>query len=189
MKLSNAKELQVFWNRILPFRSGAGMRAVLTVSLLLSGAPIWADGTLQGRRVTLNVLTYDSPDQVILDSQGRTVTVSDGVEFGMGPEYRTPGFDVVPVQVQIGQSRIEFSYGTERGTFWDAKFNGYVLRFKTDCALFTGWHVDAAGTTMAVTDSDIHAEVGALFINVAGRDYGPDATLAVDLDVADCPMS
>jgi hypothetical protein len=31
--------------------------------------------------------------------------------------------------------------------------------------------------------------VGALFINVADRVYGPEVTLALDLVVADCPLS
>ena len=157
--------------------------------LMLLATPTLAVGTLDGRIVTLNVLTYDDPAAPILDSRGRTVTVGDGLEFGMGPEYRTPGFDVVPVQVQIGPARIEFSYGEGRGQFWTAAFNGYVLRFETDCALFDGWAVDAAATTMAVTAADIRAEQGALFINVDSRNYGPEATLAINLSVTECPLS
>lgn len=159
------------------------------LALLLLTTPAFAGGTLEGRIVTLNVLTYDDPAKPILESRGRTVTVGAGLEFGMGPEYRTPGFDVVPVQVQIGPTRIEFSYGQDRGTFWDARFNGYVLRFETECALFERVAIDRAATTMPVTEADIRAEVGALFINVAARDYGPDVTLALDLVVADCPLS
>lgn len=165
------------------------MRRFAVVLWLALAGPVLADETLEGRVVTLNVLTYDDPAHPILDSLGHTVTVGAGVEFGMGPEFQTPGFDVVPVQVQIGPARIEFSYGVDQGTFWDAGFNGYVLRFQTECALFSAWQVDAAATTMAVTGADIHAEAGALFINLAGRDYGPTARLAVDLVVADCPMS
>ena len=157
--------------------------------LALLVAPVRAEGTLEGRTVTLNVLTYDDPAAPYLDSRGRTVTVGAGVEFGMGPEFKDIWIDVVPVQVQIGPQRIEFSYGEGGGTFWRAGFNGYVLRFETECALFQGWSVDEAATTMAVTAKNIHAEGGALFINVSGRDYGPEATLAGDLQVADCPMS
>jgi len=157
--------------------------------LMMLATPTLAVGTLDGRIVTLNVLTYDDPTAPILESRGRTVTVGDGLEFGMGPEYRTPGFDVVPVQVQISPSRIEFSYGEARGAFWPAEFNGYVLRFETECALFDGWTIDANATTMPVTATDIHAEQGALFINVDGRDYGPEATLAIDMSVTDCPLS
>jgi hypothetical protein len=163
------------------------MRGLL--ALLLSATPALAGGTLEGRIVTLNVLTYDDPARPILESRGRTVTVGAGVEFGMGPENRTPGFDVVPVEVQIGPTRIEFSYGEGTGRFWSARFNGYVLRFDTECALFESFAIDRAATTMPVTAADIHAEVGALFINVADRVYGPEVTLALDLVVADCPLS
>lgn len=161
----------------------------ICAALALGAAPAFAGGTLEERTVTLNVLTYDDPAAPILESRGRTVVVGEGIEFGMGPEFRTPGFDVVPVQVQIGPSRIEFSYGAEEGQFWTSAFNGYVLRFETDCALFDGWTIDAAATTMPVTEADIHAEGGALYINVSGLTYGPEATLAVDLSVTDCPLS
>ena len=117
------------------------------------------------------------------------MTVGKGLEFGMAPEYRTPGFDVVPVQVQIGPSRIEFSYGEDRGSFWAAKFNGYVLRFETECALFESVTIDTTATTMRITQADIRADVGALYINVSARDYGPETTLALDLVVTDCPLS
>ncbi|MGQ0565818.1 MAG: hypothetical protein ACT4OK_12200 [Gemmobacter sp.] len=161
----------------------------LPALLTLLATPVLAGGTLEGRVVTLNVLTYDDPAAPILESRGRTVTVGEGVEFGMGPEYRTPGFDVVPVQVQIGPARIEFSYGEGNGQFWAAKFNGYVLRFVTECALFESVAIDEAATTMPVTMDDIRADVGALYINVQGRDYGPDVTLALDLVITDCPLS
>lgn len=157
-------------------------------ALLMSAMPA-AAATLEGRVVTLHVMTWDDPAKPYFDSIGRTVTVGPGLEFGMGPEHRTPDFDVVPVQVEIGPTRIEFSYPRGRGQFWPATFNGYVLRFETDCALFEGWQVDVSATTMSVSDTDIHARQGALFINVQGRDYGPDARLAVDLSVADCPLS
>lgn len=152
---------------------------------LLAGAA-QAGGTLEGRIVTLNVLTYDDPAAPILESVGRTVKVGAGVEFGMGPEYRTPGFDVVPVQVEIGPTRIEFSYGDISGQFWPAGFNGYVLRFQTECALFEKVTIDAAATTMPLAEADIFSDQGALFINVQGQDFGPQVTLALDLVVSDC---
>lgn len=156
------------------------------LALILTALPALAGGTLEGRIVTLNVETWDDRAQPILISVGRTVQVGAGVEFGMGPEYRTPGFDVVPVQVEILPDRIEFSYGAGEGQFWPATFNGYVLRFAVDCALIAGAKVDAAATTMAVTDADITTDGQALFVNVAGRAYGPEARLAVDLAVTDC---
>jgi hypothetical protein len=166
------------------------MKRVRVIPLLaaLCGFPAAAvaGGTLEGRVVTLNVETWDEPGTLLFQSIGRTVKVSDGVEFGMGPEFRTPGFDVVPVQVEIKPQRIEFSYGEGKGQFWDTTFNGYVLRFVTDCALIDGFAIDPAFTTMAVTEDDIHTDGGALYINVAGRDYGPDQRLALDVIVGDC---
>lgn len=156
------------------------------LALLLTALPAFAGGTLEGRTVTLNVLTYDDPARPILHSRGRTVVVGAGVEFGMGPEFQRPDFDVVPVQVQIGPSRIEFSYGEIEGGFFESVFNGYVLRFETDCALFESVRIDEAATTLPVTLDDIRTEGGALYINVAGRDYGPDVTLALDFVVGDC---
>jgi hypothetical protein len=123
----------------------------------------------------------------LLQARGRTVTVGQGVEFGLEPEGLTAGLDVVPVTVEVGPTRIELSYPRGAGQFYQAAFNGYVLRFETDCALFQNVAIDKAATTMPVTE--VWAETGALYINVAGLDYGPKARLALDLEVADCPLS
>lgn len=172
----------LIWGRKMK-RSFAATAMALVLGLL-PGALF--GGTLEGRVVTLNVETWDDPGVLLFQSIGRTVKVSDAVEFGMGPEFRTPGFDVVPVQVEIKPQRIEFTYGEGRGAFWDTTFNGYVLRFVTECALIEGVAIDRAFTTMSVTDVDISTDGGALFINVAGRDYGPEARLAIDVSVSDC---
>ena len=144
-------------------------------------------GTLEGRLVTFTVETWDDPAAPFLQARGRTVTVGQGVEFGLEPEGLTGGLDVVPVTVEIGPSRIELSYPRGIGRFYEARFNGYVLRFATDCALFEKVAIDPAATTMKVTE--IWAEAGALYINVSGLGYGPQSRLALDLEVADCPMS
>ena len=115
------------------------------------------------------------------------MAVGRGTEFDLGPEGFTGGLDVVPVAVEIGPTRIELSYPRGIGRFYEAEFNGYVLRFETDCALFDRVMIDPAGTTMQGVE--VWAETGALYIDVAGLGYGPSATLALDLQVADCPMS
>lgn len=158
----------------------------LAVLALLLAAPVQA-GTLEGRLVTFTVETWDQRDQPYLQARGRTVTVGQGVEFGLEPEGLTGGLDVVPVTVEIGPTRIELSYPRGIGRFYEAAFNGYVLRFETDCALFQGVAIDQAATTMPV--AEIWAETGALYINVSGLEYGPEATLALELEVADCPLS
>jgi hypothetical protein len=157
--------------------------------LLLAGllaAPV-SGGTLEGRLVTFTVETWDVRETPLLVARGRTVMVGQGTEFGLGPEGFTGGLDVVPVAVEIGPTRIELSYPKGIGRFYEASFNGYVLRFETDCALFEKVAVDPAGTTMKVTE--VWAETGALYINVSGLGYGPKATLALDVEVADCPLS
>ncbi|MDP3195946.1 hypothetical protein [Tabrizicola sp.] len=160
------------------------IRGLLLAVLLV--APVTA-GTLEGRLVTFTVETWNDREAPMLVARGRTVTVGEGTEFGLGPEGFTGGLDVVPVTVEIGPTRIELSYPKGIGRFYEAGFNGYVLRFETDCALFERVSVDPAGTTLKVIE--IWAETGALYINVSGLGYGPEARLALDLAVADCPLS
>lgn len=160
------------------------IRALLLAAALAAPA---SAGTLEGRLVTFTVETWDDREAPLLVARGRTVTVGSGTEFGLGPEGFTGGLDVVPVAVEIGPTRIELSFPRGIGRFYEARFNGYVLRFETDCALFEKVAVDPAGTTMKVTE--VWAETGALYINVSGLGYGPEARLALDLEVADCPMS
>ena len=160
------------------------MRWLALAALIAAPA---AAGTLEGRLVTFTVETWDQRDQPYLEARGRTVMVGEGVEFGLEPEGLTGGLDVVPVTVEISPTRIELSYPGGIGRFYEAKFNGYVLRFETECALFQAVAIDPAATTMQVTE--VWAETGALFINVSGLEYGPEATLALDLQVADCPLS
>ncbi|WP_124085398.1 hypothetical protein [Pseudogemmobacter humi] len=148
-----------------------------------------AAGTLEGRTVTFTVMTWDDPAQPYLQARGRTVTVGDGVEFGLEPEGFLSGLDVVPVTVEIAPQRIELSYPRGGGRFYEAQFNGYVLRFETECALFRAVRIDPEFTTMQIQDEDIFTEAGALYINTSGREYGPEVRLGLDIDVGDCPIS
>ena len=169
-------------------RQGPGRAALALLASLALAQPARAEPTLEGRTVTLNVETWDDPARPFLVSVGRTAVVGPGAEFSMGPEGRSRGLDVVPVEVEIDARRIAFSYapGAGKGRFAEAAFNGYVLRFATDCVLFEGVAIDAAFTTMAVTPADIRVEGGALFVDVAGRAFGPDLRLALDIRVGDC---
>lgn len=160
------------------------IRGLALATLLATPA---AAGTLEGRLVTFTVETWQDRDAPLLVARGRTVTVGKGTEFGLSPEGFTGGLDVVPVAVEIGPTRIELSYPRGIGRFYEATFNGYVLRFETDCALFEAVALDPEATTMEGTE--VWAERGALYINVSGLGYGPVSTLAVDLKVADCPLS
>lgn len=172
-----------------------GLGAALAVAMLAGGAiadkSAAADvGTLDGRIVTFRVLAYDDPALPLFDGQGQTVEVSDVVEFGLGPEGEQNGLDVIPVQVNISDRRVEVLYeGPVEATPLRARFNGYVLSFDTDCVLFEGARVDPAATTVALSDADITWDKGTLFINVVGARYVNGSRFAVDLDVTDCPLS
>jgi hypothetical protein len=156
------------------------MRRLFLLLALLTATPA-PGGTLEGRLVTMNVLTWDDPAAPLFESEGVTVKVGQGVEFGLGPEGHALGFDVVPVQVEITPGRIELSYPEAQGNFWPAAFNGYVLHFKGDCVVFTEAQIDRPEA--------VYRSGNALYINVSGLDYGPKAKLALDLAVTDCPIS
>jgi hypothetical protein len=165
---------------------------LLSAIALLALLPLQAlaEGSLLGRMVTMSTLTYDSPDAPMLETKGATVMVGNGIEFGLGPEGVQNGLDVVPVQIEILPRRIEISYPPEagEGQFWQARFNGYVLEFHEECALFTAAHVDTSASNMGVTDADLTLQNNALYINVSQHSFGPDKTLAIDLEVSDCLM-
>ena len=100
------------------------------------------------------------------------------------------GLDVVPVLIDVSRNRIRFSYaGNPPGFFADAQFNGYVLQFLTECTLILGASVEAKGTTLPLDNKALTIDPQSLGINVAGHAYGPDDTITVNLDVADCPLS
>ncbi len=163
------------------------IRAALLALALASPA---AAGTLEGRPVTFLVMAWDDPKAPFLEAPGHTVIVGDGAEFDFAPEGVYNGLIVVPMQVEIGQSRVEITYPSSgTGDFYGSAFNGYVLRFETDCVLFSGWKIDRDFTTLPVSDKDIFTDRGALYVNVAGMTYGPDKRIAIDLDVTDCPIS
>lgn len=149
--------------------------------------PAQAGGTLKGRLVTMNVETYDVDGTPIFISKGRSIRVGDYVEFDLLPENGFTGLDVVPVRIEISDDRIEFSYGEMQGWFYQpAKFNGYVLRFEAECALFESAQIDQAFTTFPLNEDAIAIDGGALSINVVGLPFGPIFKFALDVKVSDC---
>lgn len=161
--------------------------AALALLLAASGA---VAGDLRGRIVTLGVLAYDDPARPIYQGRGRTVKVGDGVEFGLDPEGSQNGVDVHPVSVDIGPRRIEIAFDrTGAGYLLTAAFNGYLLQFEAECALFTGARVDEGATNVPLAPDALRIEGGTLHINVSGLYFTPDSRLAIDLDVTDCPLS
>lgn len=161
------------------------------LSLALALAFPASAGTLEGRPVTFEAVTWEDPAQPLVHAPGRTVVVGDGVEFFFAPDGVYNGLTVVPINVEIGPQRIEITYPEEAGEsfFYQAAFNGYVLSFDTDCALFSGWKLDEGITTLPLEEDDIFTKGGSIYINVSGLPFGPQHRIAVDLDVMDCPIS
>ena len=144
---------------------------------------------LEGRSVTFNILTYDHPELPLFDGKRHPAIVGDGVEFGLGPEGAQNGIDVVPVQIDVSARRIEFSYAaTLPGGFMAAEFNGYVLRFPTECVLLTGAALVPEGTTLGLKPEDLRVEPQALYLNVAGLTFDREDRITVAVDVMDCPI-
>lgn len=164
------------------------IRGLLLALALASPA---AAGTLEGRPVTFEAITWEDPAQPLVHAPGRTMVVGEGVEFGFAPEGIFNGLVVVPINAEIGPRRIEITYPEEAGEsfFYKTVFNGYVLSFDTDCALFSGWKLDEDFTTLPIQPEDIFTKGGSIYINVSGMPFGPQHRLAVDLDVMDCPIS
>lgn len=166
---------------------------VIALGLVLGLWPSgWAlaEGTLKGRVVTFRVVAYEDPAHPLFDGEGQTVRVSDAVEFGLRPEGPQNGLDVIPVQVNISDHRVEVRYdGPKEVHPLEAKFNGYVLSFDTQCVLFQGAKVDQAWSSVPVTDKDVTWNRNTLMINLSGQSYVTGSHFAVDLDVTDCPLS
>ena len=163
------------------------IRALVAVALLLPAAA-QAEG-LMGRTVIFNAATWDDPAAPYLVGSDYGAVVGEGPEFGMAAEAGG-GLSVVPVLIDVSAGRIDFSYpGIAPGQFFDAAFNGYVLRFPTECVLIAGASVDMAATTLPIDDSALILTPQSLSLNVAGLAFGPDTRIGVTLEVMDCPLS
>ena len=165
------------------------LRLSLAICLALLPGHLWADGGLLGRTVQFNVETWDDPDTPYLGSRDYIATVGPGPEFGMVREGRA-GLDVVPVLIDVSRNRIRFRYAQNPpGAFAIATFNGYVLQFLTECTLIRSASIDPKGTTLPMDNKALTITPQSLGINVSGLSYGPEDTITLALDVADCPLS
>ncbi len=142
------------------------------------------------RTVTFGALAYDDPTTPIFVGERHPAVVSNGIEYGLGPEGPQNGWDVVPAIVDIRDQQIIVTYpDTFDGTFPEPVFNGYVLDFLTDCVLFNGAAQDVANSTITLDDDAIFVEGSKLYVDLAGQNYGPKTFIVVNVDVADCPLS
>lgn len=160
----------------------------LALLLALLAGPAGADG-LEGRTVLIRVETWNDPKAPLLESRDYVAEVGPGPEFGVTFEGSF-GFGVVPVIIDLGARRIDFSYaGNAPGFFAQTRFNGYVLTFPVECTLFTGAALDGAATTLGLTEDDLTVTPQSLEIDVSGLAYGPEDRIGVTLDVTDCTLS
>ena len=154
-------------------------------AVLATGA--WAEGSLQGIPVTLQVLTYDTPDELLFATDIVGATVTDEQEFRIGPGAEDFKLDVVPIALDISDSRVEIIYIVPSpGELYKARFNGYVLTFDSACPALLSARVDRAGTDLGLSSKRVRAEGNRLMINVSDMTYMPNGRIAVDLEVADC---
>ena len=162
----------------------------LALTLALTPVVVRAEnGGLSGRTVIFNVLTYDDPDAPVFVGPDYAAKVTAGPEFGMIREGYD-GMAVVPVLVDFADTRLDLTYAqTEPGSFTAARFNGYVLRFPTDCVLIGSAAIDPAATTLPLTNADLILTGQSLSINVQGRRHDRNSRIGVKLSVMDCPVS
>ena len=161
----------------------------LCITPLFATPTVAQDGSLTGREVLFSILTLDNPKTPLFTSSDYGAVVGPGPEFGMVREGTAFGLSSVPVLVDLGANRLDLSYpGELPGQFMQARFNGYVLRFPTDCVLITGAAIDATATTLPLTNEDLIVSPQTLEINVAGQEYDATTRIGVLIDVMDCPI-
>ncbi|MEO8531088.1 MAG: hypothetical protein ABI459_07680 [Deltaproteobacteria bacterium] len=163
---------------------------LLFTTISMTTMPALAGGSLDGRTVTFRVLAFDDPANPLFIGQGRTVQIGKGVEFGLSKEGSQNDVDVVPVEVNISDTRIELDYAnTHKGKFLAATFNGYELTFPTQCALIMSASIDGGATNLPLDSSALTFEPGRLLINVEGLSHSQTSQMAIDVEVGDCPLS
>lgn len=162
----------------------------LAALFALCATPTFAqDGSLTGREVLFSILTLDNPKEPLFTSTDYGAVVGPGPEFGMVREGTAFGLSSVPVLVDLGTNRLDLSYpGEAPGRFMAARFNGYVLRFPTDCVLITGAAIDPDATTLPLTNDNLIVSPQSLEINVSAHEYDETTRIGVLIDVRDCPI-
>jgi hypothetical protein len=161
----------------------------LALSLIFAAQSVAAGGLME-RTVTFGALAYDDAAVPIFVGERHPAVVTNGIEYGLGPEGVQNGWDVVPAIIDIRDQQIIVTYpDTVAGTFPTPEFNGYVLDFLTDCVLFNGAGQDLENSTVVLADDAIFVEGSKLYVNMSGLEFGPQTFIVVNVDVADCPLS
>ncbi|MEL6960091.1 MAG: hypothetical protein AAGL89_14175 [Pseudomonadota bacterium] len=162
-----------------------GLIAAVALSASTAGA-----GGLMDRTVTFGALAYDDREAPIYVGERHPAQVSNGVEYGLGPEGSQNGWDIVPAIIDIRDQQIVLTYPPDvGGIFPEPEFNGYVLDFLTECVLFEGAAQDLELSTVELEDGSIFVEGSKLYVDLGGVTFGPETFVVVNVDVADCPLS
>jgi len=148
-----------------------------------------AEQTLTGRSVEFSVQTYNDPQNPFFAGRVHKAIVSEGIEFGLGREGAQNNMDVVPILVDIDENSIEISFSiSDPGILASARFNGYIIKFPTDCALLRGARIDQDNTNVEIDNKRISNDATTVMVNVSGLRNDRTSRIAVDLDVRDCPL-
>jgi hypothetical protein len=162
--------------------------ALLALALLGPAGPVSAEG-LMDRNVSFGALAYEDRAAPIFVGQRHPAKVSDGVEYGLGPEGPQNGWDIIPAIIDIRTDRIVITYpDIPQDSFPVLEFNGYVLDFLTECVLFNSAAQNVELSTEALSEDAVFSEISQLFIDMSGVTFGPDTFIVIDVDVAPCPL-
>ena len=153
----------------------------------LGAAPVAAQ-TLMGAEMQVQVVTYNDPENPLLESLVYSAIIGPGAEFGLDREGH-PFLDVVPVSIDISDTGVSFSYAvTEaKGGFTPAVFNGYILTI-APCAEMADPRLVSA-TDIALSPDRIRAGNNQLFINVEGLSFQPSTRFDIAFETRACPVS
>ena len=147
----------------------------------------WAEGSLLGLPVTLQVQTYDTPDEMIFESGIVDAVVSNEREFSIGPGQSQQKLDVVPITLDITENRVKIAYTVPSiGELYKARFNGYVLTFTSTCQALVSARLAPEISDLHMSNKRIRVDGNSLLINVSGMTYLPNSKIGIDIEVADC---
>ena len=162
-----------------------GVLAALCICCAASQA--WAEATLLGREVSLQVVTFDDPNAPIFESDVKWAATSNEIEFGLQRTKSPEDIDVIPVLIDVQSTHITFNYNTAvPGELYPAKFNGYIIDFHAGCDLVTGASLDTSDTTLPIGDDALFWDKDRLYVNVQGQSFNRKSRIAIDLEINDC---
>lgn len=142
---------------------------------------------LTGQEVTFRVETWDDPEKPLFVSKTQTATVTAKPEFGLRYEREVNEMDVVPMRVDVGESRVEFTYTEDfDNELYKARFNGYVLTFDGPCMFVIKARVDQDFTNIPLDNKRVRTTGRGFTVNVAGLVFRPGTRFAVDLRLSPC---